>query len=249
MRTDGNSTLGNACSLNILACRWTFLYLTLQLTQVLSLLAKRYMQFMIDKEKTYHDYVIKNGKFIGKFDEMYTEFKDPWTQSTQPNKYSRMAGIIHLKNFGIKTVLECGCGLGYYADWIYRETQIIPKSVDVSSVAIEKAKSLFPKLDFEVANVCSELSKFKDYDCVLFSEIIWYILPDLKGIFNILEKDFKGKYFLVNQVFYKGTQKYGNDFFTNLKEFIAYVPFTLVGQCEATTNNDSTIETSTIFMI
>lgn len=204
---------------------------------------------MGDKEKTYHDYVIKDGKFIGKFDEMYSEFKDPWTQSTQPNKYSRMAGIIHMKNFNIKTILECGCGLGYYADWIYRETNIIPKSVDISTVAIEKAKVLFPHLDFEVADISKDLLKFKENDCVLLSEIIWYILPDLKGIFNVLEKEFKGKYLIVNQVFYKGTQKYGTDYFTNLKEFIDFVPFTLIGQCEATTSNDSTIETSTIFRI
>jgi SAM-dependent methyltransferase len=204
---------------------------------------------MSNQSETYHDYVISDGKFIGKFDEMYSKFSDPWTQSTQPNKYSRMAGIIHLKNANIKSVLECGCGLGYYADWIYKETGIIPKSIDLSATAIEKAKQLFPKLDFEIANVNTDLLKYKHYDCVMFSEIIWYILPDLKGIFNVLEAAFKNKYFIVNQVFYKGTQKYGTEYFTNLSEFIKYVPFTLVGQCEATTINDSTIETSTIFKI
>ncbi len=204
---------------------------------------------MRDKEKTYHDYVIKDGKFIGKFNEMYTEFDDPWTQSNQPNKYSRMAGIMHIKNFNIKSILECGCGLGYYADWVKRETQITPKSIDISSVAIEKARKLFPNLDFEIVNISTELSRFNNYDCVIFSEIIWYILPNLIDIFKILEKDFKGKYLLVNQVFYKGTQKYGTEYFTNLNEFINYVPFTLLGQCEATTINDSTIETSTIFKI
>jgi SAM-dependent methyltransferase len=204
---------------------------------------------MIEKKKTYHDYVIKDGKFIGKFDEMYSDFNDPWTQSTQPNKYSRMAGIIHIKNFNIHSVLECGCGLGYYADWIKRETTIIPKSVDISSIAIEKAKNLFPDLDFEVADISKDLQNFKDYDCVILSEIIWYILPDLKNIFKILENEFKGKYLIVNQVFYKGTQKYGTDYFTNLNEFIEYVPFSLVGKCEATTISDSTIETSTIFKI
>lgn len=200
-------------------------------------------------EKTYHDYVIKDGKFIGKFDEMYSEFNDPWTQSTQPNKYSRMSGIIHIKNFNIKTILECGCGLGYYADWIKHETNITPKSIDVSSVAIEKAKQLFPELDFEVADISNDLEKYKNYDCVILSEIIWYILPDLKKIYKVLEDNFKGKYLIVNQVFYKGTQKYGTDYFTNLNEFIEYTPFTLIGKCEATTINDSTIETSSIFKI
>lgn len=205
---------------------------------------------MEEKEKkTYHDYVIKDGKLIAKFDEMYSEFDDPWIQSTQPNKYSRMAGIIHVQNFHIKSILECGCGLGYYADWIKRETKIVPKSIDISPVAIEKAKILFPDLDFETANVATDLLKYKDYDCVMLSEIMWFILPDLKNIFKILEKDFKGKYLIVNQVFYKGTQKYGTEYFTNLTELIKYIPFTLLGQCEATTINDTTIETSTIFKI
>ncbi|MCS7017666.1 MAG: class I SAM-dependent methyltransferase [Cytophagales bacterium] len=177
------------------------------------------------------------------------KFDDPWKQSTQPNKYSRIAGIIHIKNFNIQSVLECGCGLGYYADWIQRETSITPKSIDISPVAIEKARKLFPHLDFEVADVRADLPKFKGYDCVLFAEIIWYILPQLQNIFEVLRKDFKSKYLLVNQVFYKGTQKYGTEYFTNLKEFINYVPFTLLGQCEATTIYDTTIETSTIFKI
>ena len=30
--------------------------------------------------KRYQDYVIKDGKFIGKFEEMYQKFEDPWHQ-------------------------------------------------------------------------------------------------------------------------------------------------------------------------
>lgn len=199
--------------------------------------------------ESYHDYVIKDGKFIGKFDEMYSKFQDPWMQKTQPNKYSRMAGILHIKNFNIQSVLECGCGLGYYANWIKHETGIVPKSVDVSPVAIEKAKKLFPELDFEVSDITQDLHKYKELDCILFAEIVWYILPQLKNIFGVLKKDFKGKHLLVNQVFYKGTQKYGTAYFTNLKEFIDYVPFELLAQCEATTAHENTIETSCLFKI
>lgn len=199
--------------------------------------------------KSYHDYVIKDGVFVGQFDAMYAEFTDPWMQSQQPNKYARMAGIMHLKNFGIKSVLECGCGLGYYAHWIQQETGITPKSIDISPVAIEKARTLFPQLDFEVANVATDLSKYQSIDAVLLSEIIWYILPDLNTILETLKRDFAGKYLLVNQVFYKGTQRYGTEYFTNLNEFIAYIPFKLLAQCEATTVNDSTIETATLFQI
>ncbi len=200
-------------------------------------------------KKTYHDYVIKDGNFIGDFESMYKDCNDPWTQSTQPNKYSRMAGILHLKNFNIQNVLECGCGLGYYADWIHQETGITPKSVDISETSIARAKNLFPHLDFTVSDITRELSKYKEFDCLMLSEIIWYILPDLIALFKTMKKDFYGKYLVVNQVFYKGTQQYGTEYFTSLAEFIDYVPFQLLGSCEATTVNDGTIETSTIFQI
>lgn len=66
---------------------------------------------MKNEKKTYHDYVIKDGKFIGQFDEMYADFNDHWTQSIQPNKYSRMAGIIHVKNFQLTLFLNVGVAL------------------------------------------------------------------------------------------------------------------------------------------
>ena len=201
------------------------------------------------ERKSYHDYVIKDGKFLGDFQNMYKSCEDPWMQSTQPNKYSRIAGILNLRNFGIGSVLECGCGLGYYAEWIYRETGIIPKSIDISGEAVSRAKKIFPHLDFSVSDITKDIALYTELDCILFSEIVWYILPDLKSLFTIMERSFKGKYLMVNQVFYKGTQRYGNEYFTSLSEFIGFVPFKLVGKCEATLENDTTIETSTVFKI
>lgn len=160
-----------------------------------------------------------------------------------------MAGIYHLKNFGISSVVEWGCGLGYYADWIHRDTGIVCKSLDVAPAAIEKAKPLFPHLDFEVAGIGADFEKYTDYDCILFAEIVWYILPQLRQIVQQLQTHCRGKYLLVNQVFYKGTQKYGTEYFTNVDEFIAYMQLTPVAQCQATTVNDSTIETSVLFKI
>lgn len=203
---------------------------------------------MIDPEN-YHDYVIKDGKFIGEFDAMYMKFDDPWHQSEQPNKYSRMSGILHMHNLGVKSVLECGCGLGYYANWIHQVTGIVPKSVDISGTAVNRARLLFPHLDFEVADITTDLVRFRNYDCVLFAEIIWYVLPQLNPIFETLRNDFRGKYFIVNQVFYKGTQRYGTEYFNDLKSFISSVPFPLVASCEATMTKDTTIETSTAFLI
>ncbi len=40
-----------------------------------------------------------------------------------------------------------------------------------------------------------------------------------------MKEKMKGKYFIHNLVFYKGQQEYGNQYFTNLDEFIKVLPF------------------------
>lgn len=197
----------------------------------------------------YHDYVIKDGKYIGDFENMYKDCKDPWMQSLQPNKYSRISGILHIKNFNIKSVLECGSGLGYYTNWINKETNTKIKGIDISKEAITKAKKKFPKLDFGVYDVTKDLVEFKEFDCIMLSEILWYILPELNLVISALKEHFEGKYLIINQVFYKGTQKYGNEYFTTLDELIDYIPFDLLAKFEGTLSHETTIETSTLFRI
>ena len=68
-------------------------------------------------------------------------------------------------------------------------------------------------------------------------------------IFDIMKKKLKGKYFIHNLVFYKGQQKYGNEYFTSLKEFISFCPFKLVGKVEIDICGNDCFETSSIFKI
>ncbi len=199
--------------------------------------------------KTYHDYVIKDGQFIGQFEEMYREVDDPWHQSQQPNPYSRMAAALHLRRLGARRVLECGCGLGYYTDFLTRQAGVEILGIDTSATAIAKARQLFPAYRFEVGRV-QELEQWgTDFDAILFAEITWYILPDLHEIIEKLRQHFAGKPLVHNLVFYKGTQRYGTDYFTNLRQLIDWMPFPCIAWCEATTESDSTIETSAVFRI
>ena len=64
-----------------------------------------------------------------------------------------------------------------------------------------------------------------------------------------MNKLLKGKYFIHNLVFYKGKQKYGLDYFSNLDEFIKYCPFKLLAKSYSDYESDDTILTSTIFKI
>ncbi|MBI1829553.1 MAG: methyltransferase domain-containing protein [Thaumarchaeota archaeon] len=202
--------------------------------------------------KKYQDYVIKDSKFIGRFNDMYQKFEDPWNQTLDIHNaysYSRNCAIINLCRYKIKSVVEFGCGLGYFTNLIKQNIPSIKiKGIDISKEAIKKAKKNWPKLDFEVNNV-RNIEKYSKYNAMLFAEIMWYILDDLDMIFGKMLNHFEGKYFLCNLVFYKGQQKYGTEYFTNLKELIEYVPFQMIGHCEATTTDTDAIETSTIFMI
>ena len=206
---------------------------------------------MSHKKASYHDYVIKDGKFVGEFEEMYKDYEDPWMQSEQPNRYSRKMAIMNIQRYNIKSIIEYGCGLGYYANWIHKETGIVCKSLDISETAIKKAKQNFPHLNFEVANIrnLSAIDNKEKTDCILLADITWFILQDLKFVNEELMKHFRGKYLINNFVTYKGTQKYGLDFFSTTKEFIDFMPFKLIGYADATTVDDHNIDSHTIFKI
>lgn len=177
-------------------------------------------------EKDYHDYVIKDGKLIGNFDEMYKECENPWHQREDAAiSYSRWDTVRTIKNYGIKNVLECGCGLGFFTKLM---ADLCPESkitgMDVSPNAIRRAKEMFPHIHFCAGNVndLGKERKIDNYDCIIFSEIMWYILEDLKEIFKNIRDNFNG-YIIVNQTFYNGQQKYGDNFFTNEYEMANFL--------------------------
>ena len=201
--------------------------------------------------KRYQDYVIKDGKLIGQFEEMYRQVENPWHQASteyNANSYSRVATMLTIRRNKISSVVEFGCGLGYYTNLIHTNLHIKVKGVDISETAIEKAKRLWPDLEFSI-DEARNVGRYSKFEAVLLAEITWYILPDFDYILKEMKKHLAGKYLLHNLVFYKGRQQYGNEFFTTLKEFIDYMPFKLLACSEATTIESDTIETSTMFKI
>ena len=201
----------------------------------------------------YQDLVIKDGKFVGEFEKMYQLFDDPWNQTKEgyvENSISRQIVVNYIKSFGIKRLVEFGCGLGKTCDFIHSNTDIDILGVDISETSIQKSKLNYPHLNFQVDKIIN-IGNYKDYDCYFFSEISWYLLEDkmIDRIFDIMKKKLKGKYFIHNLVFYKGQQKYGNEYFTSLKEFISFCPFKLVGKVEIDIYGNDCFETSSIFKI
>ena len=203
---------------------------------------------------TYHDFVIKDGELIGKFEEMYQDCEDPWFQSEAKNfiySKSRLCTAININKYRIKSLVEFGCGLGHTTNLIKSRTGIDVIGVDISETAILKAKHTFPEIKFEV-NKIENIKDYQNYDAVLFAEVTFYVLHNLKNIFASMLKHLRGKYFLQNLVFYKGdSQQFGREAFTTFDEFIEYCPLRLLEYSEhynADVDNNS-IEASSIFLI
>ena len=174
----------------------------------------------------YHDYVINDGKFIGKFDQMYQECEDPWLQTKEAGtSYSRWDTIRTIRNHGLKNILECGCGLGYFTKVL---TDECPESritgMDISENAVKRASEMFPKISFCTgnANELGKKIKLDDFDGIIFAEIMWYILDDAKKIIANLKENYKG-ILIINQVFYHNGQEYGKEAYTNEAEMAAYL--------------------------
>lgn len=142
----------------------------------------------------YHDYVIKDGKLIGKFEEMYQVSSEvPWHQDETAFEIFSDIDITVLKYFrrkyGFESVAEVGCGLGYVAERL--RTELAEQGVlsitglDISSTAVSKATAMFPNIHFECRDILRD--NFDDmrgrYDLVMAKETIWYVLDDIETYF------------------------------------------------------------------
>lgn len=200
----------------------------------------------------YQDYVIKDGKFIGKFEEMYKMFDDPWHQKENLGMfYSKMLTPVTLRQHGIKRVLEMGCGLGAFTN--YLKVSVPDCSIagmDISETAIAKAKASYPEMEFYGGGVL-QFSENPDmgFEAVIFSEIMWYILADLDSAIKNLSEKFQNKLVIVNQAFYKGEQEYGNEFFTCLDEMVRYIPWKCLKKISIDRIDDGFYESHSVYRI
>lgn len=193
------------------------------------------------RSKDYHDYVIKNGKFIGRFEEMYQNIDDPW-------RHGDATGISYdlvlylLKRYKVCVnggkILDMGCGKGAFTARLKKR---LPKAkilaVDIAPTAIRKAKEKYGKLgiDFRVMDIQREYKKFSErFNLIIMLDIMWYILPNFEKIVNYLKKNLgKGGYLLISQTFYQpGEQKYGNEIVSSLEDMISLIKYRVVEMIE-----------------
>lgn len=122
--------------------------------------------------------------------------------------------------------------------------------MDISKTAIEKAKNHYPDIRFLTGNISTYQKELVQYDACLFAEIMWYILDDLDVILNNFNTFFCGKTVIVNQTFYSaGVQQYGKEYFTNLSEMCAYLPWQCLEKIVEEDVETGSIDTHSVFRI
>jgi hypothetical protein len=176
----------------------------------------------------YQDYVIKDGKFVGKFDEMYQNFSDPWNL-LKNNKLDGVGGNLNyqiiynycnqLKRKKKLTTLEIGCGFPQISNQLLKNGFKV-YGTDISETVIRKSKKKYPKLKniLFVSNFLNfSLYEKLNPDIIILSDITWYILPELKKFIKWY-KGLKKEVYLIHSlaVYGKNKQKYGKEYFYDL---------------------------------
>ena len=176
------------------------------------------------REIKYQDFVIKNGRFVGKFEEMYQKISDPW-KLLEKNKsglnlnYQVILNYCEQIRFSKTKTLEIGCGYPQISYELYKKKFTV-YGTDISKTVIEKSKKKYPELknNLYVSNFLnfSLYQKIKP-DIIILSDISWYILPELKKFIEWY-KNLKFQTYLIHSltVYEKNKQKYGNEYFSNL---------------------------------
>lgn len=177
------------------------------------------------KYPKYQDYVIKNGKFIGEFEKMYQDHKDPWRQSvSEKDATDKKIVLSKIQEIDPKRVIEIGCGLGHFTNDIRNSFSGELLGIDISKTAIKKAQKNYPNIRFETGDLLS-FNLFDNFlpDMIIMAEVTWYVLDRLEAFKKYL-KEQQNQIILVHLLtFYESNkQTYGKEFFTNMDELLHF---------------------------
>lgn len=193
------------------------------------------------KHPRYQDYVIKDGKFIGEFEQMYQDFDDPWEQKSKENFASEKAVAINWcqklsseQQRPLK-VIELGCGFGIFTNNL-KKAGCNVLGMDISNTAVEKAKLTYPDCHFLTGDILDFqiYEKFKP-DVFILAELTWYVLKQLPEFLNYIKDNHKNAYLIhLLTVYPEGTQKYGKEYFTDLPGILNYWNLNFIESGETT---------------
>lgn len=175
-------------------------------------------------------------EFVGDFDGLYKEEKDPWGQSGRgsPLDYyyefsrNRLTALLNRRTRRAVRgpALEVGSGLGYVVDRLNKfVSKLQVEGLDVSSVAVERARSLFPKYQFQQGDIRAlDLNLPRRYKVVILNQVLWYVIKQIPRVFeNCHDLLLDNGLLVVSQGFLDKPQRYGADVADGVHEFLNHI--------------------------
>ena len=164
--------------------------------------------------------------FRGEFEAMYREIEDPWgCLKGAGSENNTLFAALLAESGPFRSVLDIGCGLGGFTLLL---AECFPgcrmTGLDVSASAVAKAGKLFPEARFETRNVLTDpLDDLGRFDAVVLSEVLWYLLEDLDGVFaKVLAALEPGGTVGFHQYF-PADQRFGKDVIDGVAGFESYL--------------------------
>ena len=120
----------------------------------------------------YQDYVIKDGRLIGKFDEMYKNADEvPWHQDATARAIFSDHAVTLIRRLQPKSLLDVGCGLGYVTARLKSEIEGLDDvlGIDFSATVIGKASAMHPDIRFLSDSLITLEEK---YDVVVSKDVL-----------------------------------------------------------------------------
>lgn len=176
-------------------------------------------------------------RFRPRFDELYSKNADPWFQSgiSSEDGGKMAAYYAHSRKrlfstvayaMGYNTVydgLEVGCGHGHvtHAFGIYAGGGW--SGLDISRVAIERAKQLYPGIRFTQGDITQMAGAREWNNVVVLNQVLWYILHNLEGAFDSCYCLLNRRGMLVISQAFLRDQQYGTEIINGFNGLIHYL--------------------------
>ncbi len=152
------------------------------------------------KSSDYHDYVFRDGRLVGEFEEMYRNSATvPWHQDEQSNWMDvRLAKeIIRDIDGHIDQIHDLGCGTGHYLNLISAEF-LAPGGMsfgyDISETACKTARENFPRSKFAVLDLTkptprgsssqTQTDELLPVRLFMIRGTLWYVYPKLTTVID-----------------------------------------------------------------
>lgn len=131
------------------------------------------------------------------FDDIHDSALDGWGFSFRRSQLYRFKKYLDMliKNNIKGKILEIACSTGFFTNLMSNSIKNIEiKAVDISQIAIDKAKKKYPNIDFSVQKLPDVNFEGESFDCVTAIEVLSYLddegrMQSIANIRNILKDD------------------------------------------------------------